>query len=76
MGPELGGGSRKEAEQASPVPIARVGQCQDHSKAGTGAQMLGWHAPFPGQSFTDFLSLDGTHESLRRWATARPRLEV
>lgn len=43
---------------------ARAWQCQDHSKAGTGAQMLGWLTPFPGLSFTGFLSPDGMHKFL------------
>lgn len=52
---------------------ARTAQHQDHSQAGTGAQMLGWQAPFPGQSFVGFLSLDGVHESLVEVRKAQAR---
>lgn len=52
---------------------ARTGQYQDHSQAGTGAQMLGWQARFPGQSFVGFLSLDGVHESLVEVCKAQAR---
>lgn len=52
---------------------ARTGQYQDHSQAGTGAQMLGWQARFPGQSFVGFLSLDGVHECLVEVCKAQAR---
>lgn len=76
--PRTGGvGEEQEGGRTSqPCSHARTGQCQDHSKAGTGAQMLSWHAPFPWQSFTGFLSLDGVRGSLWRWAMAKPGPEV
>lgn len=35
--------------------------------------MLDWQAPFPGQNFVGFLSLDGVHESLVEVRKAQAR---